>query len=83
MARLDADRSRTGTYSFRVHGRGTGRLIVEVDGEPVGELSSLKEAGGAPLTARLAKGAHAVRVLMVGGELELDQISVGMGQDGS
>jgi hypothetical protein len=68
----------TGTYQFRVHGRGTGRLVVEVDGEPIGMLSSLVNA---PLTAKLTKGAHAIRVVMVGSELKLDQIEVGADED--
>jgi len=72
----------TGTYSFRMQGRGSGRLLVEVDGETIGELSSLEQSGGAPLTAKLTKGAHAARVIMVGSALQLDHIEVSAGQDG-
>ena len=72
----------TGTYSFRMQGGGSGRLVVEVDGEPIGELSSLEQAGRAMLSAKLTKGAHAVRAIMVGSELELDHIEVSAGQDG-
>lgn len=64
----------TGTYTFRVQGRGDGRLVMEIDGEPVAELSSLETS--APLNAKLTKGPHAVRVVIVGGEPELDRIEV-------
>ncbi len=67
---------KTATYTFRVEGRGDGRLVVEVDGEPIGELSSLDQAVGVPLNVQLTKGAHAVRVIMVGDELDLDRIEV-------
>ena len=61
---------------MRVEGRGGGRLVVEVDGEAIAELSSLEVSAGPPLTAKLTEGAHAVRVVMVGCELELDRIVV-------
>lgn len=66
----------TGSVALRVTGRGTGRVRVEVDGESIGELSSL-DPGGTPLRAELSKGAHALRVVLVDSELELDRIEVG------
>jgi hypothetical protein len=72
----------TGTYTLRVEGRGGGRLIVEVDGEAIAELSSLEASGRAPLSTKLTKGAHAIRVVMVGSDLELDRIVVSAPQAG-
>jgi hypothetical protein len=66
----------TATYSFRIDGQGSGRLVVEVDGESIGEISSLEQSVNSALSARLSKGAHAVRVIMVGSALELDRIEV-------
>jgi hypothetical protein len=65
-----------GTYAFRVDGRGSGSVVVEVDGRAIGELSSLEQSGSVALNAKLTKGAHAVRVIMVGGGLELDRIDI-------
>ncbi|MGB9338167.1 MAG: hypothetical protein WCB63_02980, partial [Polyangiales bacterium] len=67
---------KTGTYSIRVKGSGTGRLLVEVDGEPVIELGSLEEGTVPPASVKLSKGAHALRVILVGDELGLDEIQV-------
>ena len=67
---------KTGTYSIRVKGSGTGRLLVEVDGEPVIELGSLEEGTAPPASVKLSKGAHALRVILVGDELGLDEIQV-------
>jgi len=67
---------KTGAFSIRIEGSGTGRLVVEVDGEPVAELVSLEESRGAPVSVKLTKGAHALRVILVGNELELDEIQV-------
>jgi len=72
----------TGAYTFRIEGRGSGRLVVEVDGEPIIELSSLDQPPTTPLSAQLTKGAHAVRVVMIGDELELDGIEVSAAQAG-
>lgn len=67
----------TGTFSIRVEGSGRGRVLVEVDGEPVVELASLEAGTAAPVSVKLAKGAHALRVILVGDELELGAIEVG------
>ncbi len=66
----------TRSYSFGLQGRGSGRVVVEVDGEPIGELSSLEQTANAPLTVKLTQGAHALRIVMVGTRLELDRIEV-------
>ena len=67
---------RTGTYTVHAYGGGTGRTTVEVDGEPIGEISTLERTVSAPLSVKLTKGAHALRVVMVGSRLELDRIEV-------
>jgi hypothetical protein len=66
----------TGTYSIRVEGEGRGRLVIEVDGEPIAEHSSLGEAASAPVAVKLTKGAHALRAVILG-EIELVRIDVG------
>ena len=68
---------KTGTYTLRVYGRGTGRLVVEVDGDPVAELKSLSSAGDQPVQVMLTQGAHAVRVVTVGSKLEFNRVEVG------
>lgn len=70
----------TETYTFRIEGSGSGRVVVEVDGEPIVELSSLDQPLSKPLSAKLTKGAHAVRVVMVGNDLELDSVEISAGQ---
>lgn len=72
----------TGTYAFRIEGRGGGRLVVEVDGEPIVDLSSLDQATSTPISALLTKGAHAIRVVMVGDEVELARIEISAEQAG-
>ena len=72
----------TGIYTFRVQGRGSGRVVVEVDGEPIAELSALEESGGTPVSMQLTKGPHALRVVMVGGDLELDRVDVSAAEAG-
>lgn len=67
----------TAVYPLQIDGSGDGRFVVEVDGEPVVELSSLDESPGTPLALELTKGAHAIRVVMVGSDLELDRIEIG------
>jgi hypothetical protein len=58
-------------------------LIIEVDGEPLATLNSLDETSSVPLRAKLTKGAHAVRVVVVGDELELERVEVGVENLGS
>ena len=66
----------TGTYTIRIQGGGVGRMLVEVDGEPVAKLDSVEKAASAPLAVKLTKGAHALRIVVVDGRLDLDRIEV-------
>jgi hypothetical protein len=66
----------TGAYAFRVEGRGSGRVVVEVDGTAIAELNSLEVSGSSHLTAKLTQGAHAVRIVLVDSGLELDRIEI-------
>jgi len=70
----------TGIYALRIEGSGTGRVVVEVDGEPIVELSSLDEPRSKLLNAKFTKGAHAIRVVMVGDDLDFDHIEVSAAQ---
>jgi hypothetical protein len=66
----------TGKYSIQVKGRGEGRLVIEVDGEPIMEHSSFDQGPAAPRTVQLTQGSHALRVILVGDSLDFDQIEV-------
>ena len=67
---------KTGTFGIRIKGSGSGRLILEVDGEPVIELGSMEDGVAAPLRVKLTKGAHALRVVLVGEKIGLDEVQV-------
>jgi hypothetical protein len=67
---------KTGTYGLRVYGQGTGRLVVEVDGDPVAELVSLSSSGSQPVHVTLTQGAHAVRVVTLDSAIELDRVQL-------
>jgi len=66
----------TGTYSVQLEGSGDGRWIVEVDGDPIGELSSLGDSESKPLDVMLTEGAHSIRVILVGDDLELRRVAI-------
>jgi len=64
----------TDTFSLQVEGRGTGSVVIELDGRPVGRFDSLQ--GSSPtLPLSMTKGAHALRAVLVG-DVELSQLRV-------
>ena len=66
----------TGVYTFRIRGKGDGRIVLEVDGEPLAELADLGDVDG-PSSVKLTKGPHAVRLVIVGSGIDVDRIEIG------
>ncbi len=64
-----------GVYTFQLRGEGEGRIILEVDGEPITELTDVADAHQ-PLPVMLTKGAHALRLVVVGSGIGIERIEI-------
>lgn len=69
----------TREYSIQVRAEGEGSLVVEVDGEAAMRFEPVSPPL-APLRLRLAKGAHAIRVVITG-DVELQSVDISPGSD--
>jgi len=63
----------TASYRLRVESSGSGSIIVELDGDPVFEVSS--ESSSDSVLVRMTKGPHAFRVVVVG-DAKLTELDV-------
>jgi hypothetical protein len=66
---------KTGSSELVITGSGTGLLQVEVDGQTLGRLKQLGSSEEV-FSLHLTRGAHAVRVVVVGGDLEIQEIEI-------
>lgn len=65
----------TSAYSLEVEARGSGTVIVELDGQPLGRFDPAQDGPASTVRVAMTKGAHALRAVLLG-EAELSELRV-------